>query len=336
MTQRLLAISLALLIGIAPTLGFAAQKGDQKALRAALGLFKQGSMALQAKDFDAALKLFRKAQATYEHEPLIILALAKTLDSAGEMKKALRYYEIFIRQVNPTDPERKPTLERIQVLRKKLAAQPAVLVLKGLPTGALVKLDGKTVQVGAANQLIVQPGVHRIKVSMGSRIPYAREGIPLAAGQKLALDVVLLDPVDRSKLSRDHTWTWVAGGLTAAAALGLGIVAVRSASLNNEYGEIANLETGQITAAARKKYGCDSQVASDCPKLISEAKKRKQAIDDNNSLLYITGIATGALAIATFGAFFAAPIKKPADQTAWQLLPSFDGRRPGVAFSLRF
>lgn len=336
MAHRLLTLILTLLIGLAPSLGFAAKKGDQKALRAALGLFKQGSMALQAKDFDAALKLFRKAQATYEHEPLIILALAKTLDSSGQIGKALRYYEIFIEQVNPTDPAQKPTLRRIEALKRQLAARPAKLVLKGLPTGATVMLDGKPVQVDAANTLIVPAGVHKVRVTMGNRVPYERRGMALAAGQRLILDVVLLEPVDVSKLMRDHTWTWVAGGVTAAAALAAGILAVRGASLVNSYGEIADLETGQIKAAALKEYACESQKPEDCPELMSEARKRKGAIDDNNSLVYATGIAAGVFGLVTLVAYIAAPVKKPSDQGALQLRPMWDGERAGLALTLRF
>ena len=336
MARRLLSLMLTLLVGLAPCAGFAADKGDQAALRAALGLFKQGSMALQAKDFDAALKLFRKAQATYEHEPLIILALAKTLDSSGELPKALRYYEIFIKQVNPTDPAREPTLKRIAALKRQLAARPAQIVLKGLPTGANVTLDGKQVQVDANNTLRVRAGVHRVRVTMGSRIPYARKGMALAAGQVLTLDVVLLDPVDESKLSRDHTWTWVAVGTTAVAALAAGVFAVRGASLRDSYGEIADIETGLITAAAREEYGCKSQKADDCPALIGEARKRRAAIDDNNTLIYATAIAAGAFGIATLVAYIAAPVKKPVEQGSLQLQPLWDGTRTGLALTLRF
>lgn len=336
MLRRLLSLCLALSLGFAPSLGFAAKRGDRAAQAAALVLFKQGRMALQAKDFDAALKLFRQAQATYEHEPLIVLALAKTLDGAGQREKALRYYEIFIKQVEPTDRDRAPTLKRIAALKKELATRPATIVLKGLPTGAQVWLDGKATQVGVNNTLTVPAGVHGVRVAMGNRVPYARSGMALGPGQRLELDVVLLEPVDESKLSRDHTWTWVAGGLTAAAALGAGVLAVRGVSLRNSYGELADLQTGKITAAARKRYNCVSQKAEDCPELITEANQRRAAIDSNDSLLYGVGIGVGVLGLATLVAYLAAPVKRPARGAGLLLTPMVDGRRAGVMATLRF
>ncbi|MCO4760884.1 MAG: hypothetical protein KC502_05230 [Myxococcales bacterium] len=337
MARRLLALSLTVLMMTAPVVASAAQKGDHKALRAALTLFKQGSTAFKAKDFDAALKLFRKAQATYEHEPLIILALAKTLDGAGEVTKALRYYQLFIREAEATDRDRKPTLARIAVIKKQLAARPATIVLKGMPTGATLKIDGKLAQVDPRNAVRVAAGVHSIHITMGNRVPFSRRFVSVAAGQRLQIDVILMQPVDQSRLPRDHTWTWVAGGTAAVAALAVGVIAIRGVSLRNEYGELFDLETGAATAAARQQYGCKTNKDSDCPELLAEGKKLKAAIGDNDMLVYATAITAGAASIATIVAFVAAPIKpRAASSQALRVTPTWDGRRPGVALSLRF
>ena len=85
---RCLLLVIALSIVAAPVAQVhAARRGrlskDEAARRKqALGVFKQGRTAYKAGDYDAALKFFRKAQALYERESLIILALAKTLDRA--------------------------------------------------------------------------------------------------------------------------------------------------------------------------------------------------------------------------------------------------------------
>ena len=50
--------------------------GDANLRDEALELFNQGKVAFKAGDFSAALDLFRRAQAKFDREPLIILALA--------------------------------------------------------------------------------------------------------------------------------------------------------------------------------------------------------------------------------------------------------------------
>ena len=165
MFVRSVASLLCVVLVFVSTPAFSAPKGDQVAMRQALEVFKQGRTALKAKDYDAALKFFRKAQAIYEHEPLIIYALAKTLDHAGQMENALRYYQLFITASEPDDRERPLAHKRIKALREALAKRPARLVLKALPAGAAVKLDGKVAQVDPQNALVVKAGTHSVEAS---------------------------------------------------------------------------------------------------------------------------------------------------------------------------
>ena len=44
--------------------------------------------------------------------PLIILALAKTLDKAGDGERALNYYRLFLKEAPENDPDRPSTVER--------------------------------------------------------------------------------------------------------------------------------------------------------------------------------------------------------------------------------
>ncbi len=312
----------------------AAEKGDVAAMRQALEVFKQGRTALKARDFDAALKFFRKAHAIYEHQPLIILALAKTLDRAKQPDNALRYYKLFIREAEPDDRDRKPTLARIAAIEAALARRPAKLVLKGLPAGAAVRVDGKTRQVDPGNGVTLKAGVHGVEVTMGNRLPFVRKGLALAPGQTLTLEVVLLEPVDPSKLPRDHMWTWVAGGATALATLTLGVLAVRRVTLSNSYFELVS-ESGKVNQTTIKKYDCKGTTLDDCPALRDEANSRRDAILQNDKLLYGAGIAAGVFAIGTVAAYFAAPVKKQARATL-QLTPTWDGRRVGAGLTLRF
>ena len=334
MILRTVAPLMCFVLIVAPLQVVGAPKGDRASMQQALEVFKQGRTALKAKDYDAALKFFRKAQAIYEHEPLIIYALAKTLDHAGQFENALRYYQLFITTSEPDDRERPLARKRIEALQDRLARRPARLVLKGLAAGAAVKLDGKQVQVDPQNTLEMKAGIHSIEVRLGNRIPFVRNGLALAAGQVLKLEVVLLEPVDPSLLPRDHTWTWVAGGATAVAGLALGIFAIRRVALLNEYYEMVESNSGKVTNATLKKYDCQSTKPEDCPVLWKEVSARKDAYDANEGWMYATGIATGVFAIATVAAVFAAPVKAGQERSSVSVRPTFNGNQLGVL--LRF
>lgn len=301
----------------------------------ALEVFKQGRTAYKAGDYDAALKLFRQAQGIYQHEPLIILALAKTLDRAGDLERALQYFRLFLQEAAAEDPDRAAAVARIRAIEKELAERPAVLVLGGLPSAAEVFVDGKLSGVDHRGAVKLPAGEHKIEVRMRDRLPFHR-AVVLSAGQETRIDVVLLEPVDRSKLPRDHTWTWVAGGATAAAGLAAGVLALRGSGLRTDYFELFNA-SGRATATGRSRFGCAATATKDedCPKLIAEGVRLREAIDSNDTWVASVGIATGALALGTAIAWFAAPVREVGGGNV-TVVPLATGADAGLTLGWRF
>lgn len=333
----LLAASMAL-APVSPVLaGQRLSAEDADARRRALDVFKQGRTAYKAGDYDAALRFFRQAQAIYQHEALIILALAKTLDKAGDGERALNYYRLFLKEAPENDPDRPSTVERIAALEAELAARPGFVVLQNLPSGAEVTIDGKAAAVDHRSAVKLAAGTYTVGVRMKNRLPFDRK-VAITAGRETKVDVVLLEPVDPSKLKHDHTWTWITGGLAAASLLTTGVLAVRGSGLRNDYGVLFDESTGRATETGRKRFDCPPTATSDadCPELIAEGKNLRESILTNDTLTASFGIATGALAIGTLVAYLAAPVAQPDATPKVSLSPRFGDGTTGFALSLRF
>lgn len=339
--MRWIASLLATLITLTPAMSTMAaprlSAEDADARKQALEVFKQGRTAYKAGDYDAALRFFRQAQALYQHESLIILALAKTLDKAGDGERALSYYRLFLKEAPASDPDRQATTERIAALEAELAARPGFVVLKNLPSGAEVTVDGKAAAVDHRGAVKLAAGTYQVGVRMANRLPFERK-VAISAGKETQVEVVLLEPVDPSTLPRDHRWTWIAGGLTAATLLTTGVLAVRGAGLRNDYGVLFDETSGRATETARKRFDCPPTATKDedCPALIAEGDRLRDDIVTNDTLTASFGIATGALAIGTLVAWLAAPVKQAEAAPAVSWTPSFGPSGASVALSLRF
>ncbi|MEY3014168.1 MAG: hypothetical protein RIT45_2903 [Pseudomonadota bacterium] len=310
---------------------------DADARRRALDVFKQGRTAYKAGDYDAALRFFRQAQAIYQHEALIILALAKTLDKAGDGERALSYYRLFLKEAPENDPDRGSTVQRIAALEAELAARPGFVVLQNLPSGAEVTVDGKAAAIDHRAGIKLAAGTYKVAVRMKNRLPFERT-VEVTAGRETKIDVVLLEPVDPSKLPRDYRWTWITGGLAAASLLTTGVLAVRGSSLRNDYGVLFDEASGRATETGRKRYDCPPTATKDedCPELVAEGERLRSDIISNDTLTASFGIATGALAIGTLVAWLAAPVKQPAEGSTVTWTPQFGPRSAGMTLSLRF
>lgn len=302
----------------------------------ALEVFKQGKTAYKAGDYVAALKFFRQAQAIYSHEALIILALAKTLDRSGDKERALSYYRLFLEEAPGDDPDRGETITRIAAIEKELAARPGVLLLAGLPSNAELRIDDKVVGVDHRSAVELPAGSYKVNVRAPERLPFDRQ-VVISPGKETKLEVVLLEPVEWTKLRRNHTWTWVAGAATAASAVTTGVLVVRGSSLRGDFDVLFDAN-GRATATGRKRYGCSPTATkdADCPKLIAEGERLRDAIIVNDRLSYTFAIATGVFAVGTVVAWIAAPVAKDQGGPQATLLPTFDGEHRGLALSLTF
>ncbi len=324
---------------------------DAKAREEAIELFNQGKAAYKANDFDAAEKLFRRAQARYDKEPLIILALAKTLDKHGDLKTAQGYYEMYLR-LAPVGPnfakDREATVKRLEEIKQTLASLPGTLKLKGFPSGAQLWLDGKVADVDAQNEIKVPAGTHAVKVTMDRRLPYERGAIAVGPGETKEIDVVLLDPVDPSLLPHDHKWTWVAGSAATALLIGTAVFAGLMTSELSDYNQRFIGADGNAPAATIVQYQhtdgstCHKGDAARCQGLDADAAVRWSSVSTKQNLTIGLGAASVALIGLTVLAYYQAPVKdldpngpgKPS-RTTLRLVPTFDAERSvGAALSL--
>lgn len=304
----------------------------------ALGVFKQGRTAYKAGDYDAALTFFRKAQALYEHEALIILALAKTLDRAKEIEKARSYYKLFLKEAPPTDAARAKAVQRIGEIDALLAARPGVLLFKGLPSAATLKVNGHDLQPDAKGALELKPGLYSVRVELANNMPFERKNIELKAGETREIQVVLHQPPDPSTLPHDHKWTWILASATGVAALATGGAALKAYLVRGDYYELFDKDGAPFTAS-REKYGCATQDVTKpenrCPELTKAGSELKADADRWNTITAVSGLVAGGLAVATAVAYFTAPVKsdKPSKATLW-LAPSPSS--PMIGMTLRF
>ncbi len=309
------------------------------ARKQALELFRQGKTAYKAGDYDAAMKFFRRAQAIYGHEPLIILALAKTFDRASEFVRARKYYELFIKEAPPADRDRAGVIKRIAAIDAHLKARPATLILKNFPSAAKVSINGKDRGVDHRSAVELPAGTYDVKVTMELRLPFERKAVVLDAGVTRTLEVVLLEPVDPSTLARDHTWTWAAGGATAVAMLTAGGFFLKQVFVREEWFELFNSD-GKAKDSTKKSFGCTS--SKDTPDECQTMKDEGSRLDDDQlkwqGRALLTTALAGGLGVATAVAYLAAPVKKPAhDQSAGLSLQPYatiDGA--GAVLTIRF
>ena len=305
----------------------------------ALQLFRQGKTAYKAGDYDAALKFFRKAQAIYAREPLIILALAKTFDRDSQFVRARKYYDLFIKEAPPTDPDRGRIIKRIAAIDAKLKARPATLILKGLPSSAKVSINGKDRGVDHRSAVELPAGTYNLKVTMKLRLPFERKEIVLQAGISRTIEVVLVKPVDPSTLPRDHTWTWGAGGATAAALITAGGFFLKQVFVRQEWFDKFNSD-GKAKDSTKEEYGCirSKDTPAECQAMDDEGNRLNDEQLAWQNRAWITAGIAGALAVGTAVAYFAAPVKTTEEPKAagLTLVPFASHEHVGGILSLRF
>lgn len=352
----LLALGAAVPLACAQTAPLTAE--EAKAREEALDLFNQGKLALKAQDYGRALDLFSKAQARFQKEPYIILALAKTLDKAGDLEKAKGYYELFL-STAPTTPafakDRDATVQRILEIKGELARRPGVLKFKGMPSGAQLEVNGKPADVDTKGELKVPAGTYAIRVTVDKRLPFERAAVMVGPGETKEIEVVMLAPVDPSTLPHDYTWTWVVGGASVAALMTGAVFGVLTQQSRDQYDKRFDADgnarqatladyklknaDGSLTLKDGKPQPCSPGVKY-CPDAIAEGNAFIKTFESRRTATFVslgTGAALGVVAVVVY---LNAPLKDHATQgpgrTTWHLLPSFDGRVTSATFALDF
>lgn len=333
--------------------GEALSAADEKAREEALELFKQGRNAYKAGDFDAARELFQRAWARWDREPLIAKALAMAYDRAGQLEKALVYFEHFLRLAPPTKDylaDREQAVQRLAALKEQLKARPGVLKFRNLPSGARLEVDGKPAGVDAAGELRVQPGSHAIRVTMDLRIPFEQPAIAVGPGETREVEVVLVAPVDPGTLPRDHTWTWTAAGATTLGLVATGALGFLWWQSYEDYTILVDPVTGQPTKKAMASYpfkgqpcqvGVETAPGSKSFECDAATAAGKAALDDMAPYRIATPVVGGAtvvLGILTYMAYVAAPVKDPnrgaAPKATW--VPTAGSGGGGLAWRYDF
>lgn len=372
-TQRMLRVFVTLLlVGTLSAVAVQAQPApplaaeDARAREEALELFKQGRTAYKAGDYAAALDLFRRAQARFEREPLIILALAKTLERKGtpadgqepgqaELRDGRKYYELFLK-VAPITPaatkDREEAVAAVKRIDAMLAQMKGILKFKGLPSGAQLELDGKPADTDAQGDVRVPAGTYKIRVTMDKRLPFDRPTVTVGPGETKVIEVVLVAPVDPSTLPRDHTWTWVAGGTSAASILVGGVFGVLMLQELDGYKARFN-DNGQPTEEARKDHPVvvdgksipcrvgfkTASGAWECEGAVAEGKQREDKWKSRRDWMFISLGTGAALGFATAALYYSAPIKDSGKaseppKTTWQLRPMWLDDGMGAVLSV--
>ena len=333
---------------------------EEKAREESREFFKQGKNAFKAGDYDAARDLFQKAWARYDREPLIALALAKAYDRANVPDKALIYYEHFLR-LAPLNKDyaldREQTVTRLGQIKDALNARPGILRFKGLPTGALLEVDGRPADVDAAGELKVSVGTHSVKVSMDKRMPFERPAVAVGPGDVKVIEVVMMAPVDPTTLPHDHRLTWRASAAASASLVATGVLAIVWLNKVDDY-KARFLDTGQPNEATRKEYqvpdpsvipggtrpcgiGQTINNVQECQAAADEGTARKTSISHWQIATLSAAGVTVAFGILTYMAYLDAPTidaTKPAPKpvTTWRLVPQWSPTSTGVSVNLDF
>jgi tetratricopeptide (TPR) repeat protein len=332
---------------------------ESRAREDALELFNQGKLALKAQDYGRALDLFSKAQARFQKEPYIILALAKTLDKAGDLEKAKGYYELFLATAPTTQPafakDREATVQRLREIREELAKRPGVLKFKGMPSGAQLELNGKPADVDTKGELKVPAGTYSLRVTVDKRLPFERAAVLVGPGETKEIEVVMLAPVDPSTLPHDYTWTWVAGGASVAALLTGAVFGVLTQQSLDQYSKRFESDGNarQVTLDDYKLKNSDGSLqlkdgqaqkcfkgTTHCPDAVAEGNGYIKTFESRRTAT-IASLGTGAaLGIVAVVLYLNAPLKdqpgKGATARTWHLLPSFDGHTASALIALDF
>jgi hypothetical protein len=239
----------------------------------------------------------------------------------------------------------------LAAVHKELSSRKATLKLKGLPSGAQVLVDGKSVAVEANGDVQVEAGVHTVRVTMDKRVPFERPAIHAGPGEIKEVEVVLMAPIDPSTLPRNHTWTWVAGGTAAAGVVATGVVGFLLWRETDQYN--ARFDSlGRPRDATRADYPVNGQPCRigiqlagsktyECEGAVTEGNTRLATIRGYQIGTAVAGGATLLAAIGTAIAYVSAPVAdtepaRTAGRRQWSIQPLSGAGLQGAQIAVHF
>jgi hypothetical protein len=257
-------------------------------------------LAEALQEFDAGNWEEAKALMAQAHE---LRPSARTFRAMGLCSYELRDYVSAIRELRqsladprrPLTPKQRTEIEEILGRAERFVARYKLHVE---PDGAALRLDGNPLALDAGEELLLNPGTHRLEAEAAGYQPYALE--LRAAGQSTQdLDVTLLaeggagesepsapaethaPPAATAQADQDpsRTWTWVALGATGVFAASTLAFALLGQSAYDDVDEACDV--GKCTRAEIDRRIDDSSVST------------------YQTLTNVGLIATGAAAITT-------------------------------------
>ena len=159
-------------------------------------LFGESHYVAAADEFLAAHECFKQLKPADEHVALRYRRWATAaLSNAGTCASMSRDYDQAIRIFDAvrTDVDGADTgrdREEIEQALTKLRAEMGVLLLRGLPRGASVKIDGRTRVVDADGSVLVGPGSHQLDIGGGEFLE-RQLSVRVREGDRTAVDAVV-------------------------------------------------------------------------------------------------------------------------------------------------
>jgi hypothetical protein len=139
-------------------------------------LYQQGKL-------DEALRLFEEAY-KLDPDPIYLRNMGKIYEKLGEIQKARSMYEESLSR--ETDPSQKSKTQGY--LESLLEKMPGVVIIDATPQAAVVKIDGKNVEIGKPVE--VRRGSHVIEATAPGYAPY-KEQVEVLSGYERKVSIAL-------------------------------------------------------------------------------------------------------------------------------------------------
>ena len=221
--------------------GEGARTLEEGAPQAAQVRYEVGVQAYQAGRFGEAAREFEVALTMFPTSAKLAYNLARALERAEQYAPAVTAYQRYL-TLGPAAADRAAVEATIKALTAVITRELPLLVVRSVPPGAPVFLDGGVEPAGVTPlEARVSPGQHVVRLTLDGHAPVERE-IASEMGRQAAVDVTMiplltptpspLDPAAAARITpaspeapaRWQTWAGWGGVGAGAIAVGLGVV----------------------------------------------------------------------------------------------------------------
>ena len=187
--------------------------------------YQQGRYAEAIREFEEAHRLSNKPELLYN--------IAQAHEKLGNLQQAVKYLEQYLEAPDLTN--RLAAEEQLKNIKARLKVTGIQITCNELD--AMVLLDGNEVgRTPLRGNLLVKPGFHEVKVTKKGYISYSAY-VTVSPGRAVTVKAQLkaiqatVEPIGGADGSTDYSdapgrkrvWTWVALGITGAAAVTAGV-----------------------------------------------------------------------------------------------------------------